>query len=272
MVAVGNVAAVADLYLFDPGGDPEERARHKAEREAQRASVRDRYTRRVIEQAGIDEITAELVMASLFDHYDADGEECVRGTHPLLPKGGEHSHDAGFDCPCTWDGARRAAEAAAQKRWWDEYSNSTEARALAAHAATEQAEIDRWIAEHRGVTATRTTTCAPEQWEGVVDGRSFYFRQRDGLWSIEVDLKPNGHLARRVVGTDADGEFITEPVELTSGVVIAEGAETACGESAVEHLAFIVTIVRNHITGETCRHEGAGWFCPSCGKRMLDEA
>ncbi len=259
---------MGDLYLFDFSGGQEERARREAERAAQRAQVRGRYARRVMDLAGADEITADLVMAALFDHFDADGLECRWGNHPRLPDAGEHSHDAGFDCPCTWDDARRERGRQRRKQFWDEYRNSPEAIARQVEYDAELARIGEWVAAHEGVEAQRTSEYCPEQWEGTVDTHSFYFRERRGEWRIELDLEPNGHFARRVVGAGPDGKMITEPAELTSGTVIADGLESALGETAVHHLEFIVRTIREHLTGIRCAHEGAGNFCPTCGARV----
>ena len=263
-----SVECVGDLYVFDFSGGEEERARREAERAAERAQVRDRYAHRVMDLAGVDEITADLVMAALFDHFDADGDECRWGNHPKLPDGGEYSHDAGFDCKCTWDEARRERERQERKRFWDEWQNSPEAKERQAEYEAELTEISEWVDAHPGVEAERKSTYCPEQWEGTVDGHSFYFRERHGAWRIEIDLEPDGHFVQRVVGTGPDGELITEPVEMKSGPVIAEGLESVLGETAIHHLEFIVRTIREHLTGIRCAHDGAGSFCPTCGARV----
>lgn len=197
---------MADLYVFDPGGDPEERARRNAERAERRAQVRARYAHRIVSQAGVDEITADLVMATLFDHFDDRGEECRRSNHPRLPDDGEWSHDAGFDCPCTWDAARREFEKAARKAKWADLLASSEAEAERLVEGAESTTIAEWIAAHPGVTAERTVLACPEVWEGTIDDHSFYFRERHGSWRIEIDLEPDGRFANRVVGTSTDGK------------------------------------------------------------------
>ena len=259
---------MADLYIFDPSGGPEDRARREAKRAERRALVRARYAQRVASQTGLDEITADLVMATLFDHVDDCGEECGRGNHPKLPDDGEWSHDAGFDCPCTWDAGRRELERAAAKAEWEEYQASPEAEAQRRAEDAEFSAIEVWIAAHPGVTADRTVLACPEIWEGTIDGHSFFFRERHGSWRIEIDLEPNGTFANRLVGTSVDGELVTEPVELTSGPVIAQGDESELGNGAVTHLAFIVDTVRTHLTRAACTHDRAEQYCPSCGERL----
>ena len=259
---------VADLYISDPGGGPEERARREAERAERRALVRARYAQRIVSQAGLDEITADLVMAALFDHFDDRGEECRRGNHPQLPDDGEWSHDAGFDCPCTWDAGRRELEKATAKAKWEEFQASPEAEARRRARDAESAAIEAWITAQPGVTADRPVFACPEVWEGTIDGHSFFFRERHGSWRIELDLEPDGTFADRVVGTSADGEMLTERIELTSGPVIAQGDESELGDGAVAHLAFVVDTVRTHLARAACTHERAEQYCPSCGERI----
>jgi len=81
----------------------------------------------------------------------------------------------------------------------------------------------------------------------MIDGRTFYFRERSGQWHLQVDLKPDGHLTERP---------------------IASGTTEQLGQSAIDHLTFIVQTVRDHITREACTHPGAGRFCPDCGTRV----
>ncbi len=259
---------MADLFVFDPGGDPEERDRREKARAEGRARVRARYAEHLVSRAGVDEVTADLVMAVLFDHIDVDGNECLRNNHPRLPDAGEWSHDAGFDCPCTWDAARRTAEASDRKAAWAAWTGGPEAEALRLAEEAELTEVAAWLGTEPDVAAARTVLACPEVWEGVVDGHSFYFRERHGQWHIEIDLEPNGRFANRVVGTSADGELVTEPVELESGAVIAEGADSDLGAGAVAHLAFIVRTIREHLRRGACSHEDAARFCPDCGARV----
>jgi hypothetical protein len=257
--------AVTDLYVFDFSGGDEERARRAEERARERALVRARYAAHLVRSVGIDEVTADLVLGALFDHNTLDGSPCVCSCHPRLP-GGE-LHDAGFDCSCAWDHDRRDAETGKFKAWLTEFWDGPAGQERQCAREREQAELAAWIEQHPGVTAQRTTSAAPEQWEGTVDGRSFYFRERHGEWRIELDLEPTGHFAQRLSGTGPDGQLVTEPVEITQGTVIAEGLDSALAETASEHLEFIVGTIREHITGEGCPHHGAINFCPTCGAR-----
>ena len=255
---------MTDVYVFDGSGGDEERARRGAQRAAERASVWARYAQHLVAVAGIDELTAELVMSALFDHYDADGRPCLRGTHPTLPSVREHGYDLGFDCPCTWDAMRRASEPRPMT-WWEQWRDNPEAKALRARHDAELSEVATWMDRQPGVEAVQLSWAAPEQWEGVVDGHSFYFRERHGRWRLELDLEPDGEVATQLIGVGDDGELLTESVEQRSGTVIASGVQSALGATPLDHLAFIVRTIRDHLTQPTCTHTGAVNFCPTCG-------
>jgi hypothetical protein len=58
---------------------------------------------------------------------------------------------------------------------------SPAARELSAAHRREEDTIVAWLSSQPGVDARRTSSYAPEQWEGTVDGHAFYFRERGGL-------------------------------------------------------------------------------------------
>ncbi|AKS31677.1 hypothetical protein AFA91_07070 [Mycolicibacterium goodii] len=70
----------------------------------------------------------------------------------------------------------------------------------------------------------------PEQWEGEVDGHSFYFRERGGDWVIELDLheqQPGITRGERI----ATGTIATPGVRRVpsgSGGVQSSGLFTRC--------------------------------------------
>jgi hypothetical protein len=248
---------MGDVFVVKMGGDDEDaRAAGRAERQR----LRGRYARHLVSAGGIDERTAARVMAALFDHVDAEGGECPCGCHPRL----DSLHDDGFDCPCTWDEPRRGEE----RRSWEAFRGTPEGKALREHHAAQERDIEAWLAGQPGVEAARTTSYAPEQWQGMVDGHSFYFRERHGEWRVELDLEPTGELADRLLEIREDGEIVTELVPIERGQVIAEGIDSQLGSDPVEHIDFIVRTIRDHIWGRSCDHAGALFFCPSCGQRM----
>jgi hypothetical protein len=258
--AASIFCAVADLYIVDFGGGEPERTRREQERKAERRRLAARYVRHLVASAEVNEAAARRVIAALFDSRDADGNECACSCHPRLSS----SHGDGFDCRCTWDGDRRAAEAARWRDRWD----SPEAAELNAAYQREEDAIQAWLASQPGVDAGRTSSYAPQQWEGTVDGHSFYFRERTGLWRIELDLAPSSSYAQRLVRVDVEGGFVTEPVPIMEGELIAQGVDTDLGSTPVEHIAFIVRTIRDHLRGVGCGHEGARLFCADCGRRI----
>jgi hypothetical protein len=244
-----TLCGVTDLYIVDFGGGEDERARRDAEREEERCRLADRYTCYVVASAGVEEATARRTIVALFDHRVANGTQCSCSCHPRLSA----EHGDGFDCRCTWDEDRRVAEAASLQGWLD----SPEADAIGA-----------WLADQPGVDARRTSSYAPERWEGIVDSHTFYFRERGGSWRIELDLLPSGRYAQRLIRVDDEGKFVTEPVPIMEGEVIARGTASDLGAAPVDHIAFVVRKIRDHLRSIGCEHRGARLFRPDCGRRI----
>lgn len=253
------MCGVADLYIVDFGGGEQKRTRREAEREAERRRLADRYARYLMTSAEVDQAAARRVITALFDPCDADGNQCRCSCHPRL----SGNHGDGFDCRCTWDEDRRAAETASWHAWWDSFED---AESSAAYQLGDDA-IAGWLAGQTAVDARRISSYAPEQWEGTVDGRTFYFRERSGFWRIELDMVPSDRYAQRLVRVGEDGTFVTEPVPIMEGEVIAQGAESDLGAEPVDHISFVVRTVRDHVRGVSCEHRGARLFCPDCGQR-----
>lgn len=112
----------------------------------------------------------------------------------------------------------------------DEFRQSPEGQQLQAAQQAAEADLQAWLADQPGVVVGRHGGQVPEQWEGQVDGHSFYFRERGGDWDIELDLHE-------------------QQPSITKGDLIATGTITAhgYGESPRERAAFIVTTIRNHL-------------------------
>jgi len=228
--------------------------------EVEQARIRPRYVALLVEKAGLDETTADLVIATLFDAKRSDESVCICGCHPQFSS----LHDDGFDCSCSWSDERRAQHAKER----EERMNSPESREMRERFEAERAAIAQWVAGNPGVTAEQTTSMALEQWEGTVDGHPFYFRERHDQWHLEIDLEPTGRFANRIVGTNSDGGFETEPESINEGRVIAEGSYSQLPTGTLAHLEFIVRTIRDYLFAETCDHAGALFYCPQCGKRM----
>ena len=110
-------------------------------------------------------------------------------------------------------------------------------------------------------------------------GCRFYFGERRGQWSIELDLRPTGWFVQTVVVVDAIGEPHIEPRDAERGEVIASGGtrEDGYGTTARERVQFIVSKIRQHLARVECAHhikdlalmevifgEKVRW-CPACG-------
>ena len=153
-----------------------------------------------------------------------------------------------------------------------------------AHAASQaaEAELQAWLTEHSGVSVHSHGGWAPEQWGGVIDGHSFYFRERHGDWHVEIDLRPTGRFLDVIDGHNDDGTTRHQQRELRQGDVIATGTIDAegYGTTVVERALFIVNTVRVHMARKGCPHPrdalesvaaalgtDARW-CPSCGAQL----
>lgn len=115
----------------------------------------------------------------------------------------------------------------------DDFRRSPEGQRLQAEERAAEADLQAWLAEQPGVVVGRHGGLVPEQWEGEVDGHSFYFRERGGDWDIELDL----HEQKPGSSSISRGDLIA------TGTIAREGY----GENPRERAAFIVTTIRNHL-------------------------
>ena len=112
----------------------------------------------------------------------------------------------------------------------DEFRRSPQGQQLQADQQAAEADLQAWLADQSGVVIGRHGGQVPEQWEGQVDGHSFYFRERGGDWDIELDLHEQQ-------------SGITRGDLIATGTTAAEGY----GESPRERAAFIVATIRDHL-------------------------
>lgn len=112
----------------------------------------------------------------------------------------------------------------------EEFWQSPQGQQLHAAQRAAEADLQAWLADQPGIVVHRHGGQVPEQWEGEVDGRSFYFRERGGEWGIELDLQD-------------------QQCGVYRGDLIATGDTSAqgYGESPRERAAFIATVIRDHL-------------------------
>ncbi len=112
----------------------------------------------------------------------------------------------------------------------EEFRRSPQGLQLQADQQAAESDLQAWLADQPGVVIGRHGGQVPEQWQGQVDGHSFYFRERGGDWDIELDLHE-------------------QQPGITKGDLIATGTVTAAGygQSLRERAEFIVTTIRNHL-------------------------
>lgn len=280
--AVGEDPELYMINFSDASGAEEYRQRRERARSIARGRYHD-YLAAIFGLHSSDDpgtlADVALDALTLWRHVDSN-ELCPCSCHPRLPE--SDFHDYGFGCSCT----RTAQE---QRRALDNWRKETTAfwqspegkRIRAAERAAE-AELETWLATQRGVVVYSHGGLAPEQWRGIVDGHTFYFRERHDEWRIELDLRPSGHCARALVGIHADGQPRYEERELSEGEVIAQGVTDVdgYGTTPVERAKFIVDTVRTHVARKACNFhvqdlssiEGllgreVRW-CPACGTRL----
>ncbi|MCP9274875.1 hypothetical protein [Mycolicibacterium arenosum] len=112
----------------------------------------------------------------------------------------------------------------------EEFRRSPQGQQLQADQQASEADLQAWLDDQSGVVVGRHGGQVPEQWEGQVDGHSFYFRERGGDWDIELDLHEQQ-------------PAITRGERIATGTITAPGY----GQSPRERAAFIVTTIRNHL-------------------------
>jgi hypothetical protein len=224
-----------------------------------------------LEGAGFPD--ADRIVAELFVNVDTEGRPCQCSCHPSVGSSGGHEPGA---CTCRQSPEERREETdrlfAQLDRERERWENSEEGRATLARKAAERAELEAWIASDDSVEVTSWGGMWPEQWWGRVDGHSFYFREKRGLWRIELDLRPSGRFYQRIVrpdDPDAPLDFDrTEDVEIEEGDVIAQGSDADLGVTPLHHGRFIINTIRAHLRRGCCAHPGARRYCPECGAEM----
>lgn len=267
------------LRAGDFSGDPAADHRERACREAYRR-YRDHLAAVFTGQDGADAgALADVALDALTVwRYVDSGEQCRCACHPRLPD--TDLHDYGFDCVCarTPEERRRAFQ-----QWRDDINafwQSPDGQRIKAAEHAGEVELQTWLADQHGIVVDSRDGPCPEQWNGRVDGHSFYFRERHGEWRIEVDLRPSGRFHR--VTTDDDGSPRSAERELNEGDVIAYGTidMEGYGTTPLERAQFITDTIGVHLGRQACtlHHEdlsairavigAAARWCPACGTRL----
>jgi len=274
-----------ELYVIN-FSDAAGAAEYRQRRERARSTARGRYhdylaamfdLHRSEDPGALADVALDAL--TLWLHVDS-GEPCWCSCHPRLPE--SDFHDYGFGCSCT----RTAQEHRhALDNWRHEtaaFWQSPDGKRITAAERAADAELDAWLATQRGVVVQSHGGLAPEQWRGIVDGHTFYFRERHDEWRIELDLRPSGRFARALVGTHDDGQPRYETREFSEGEVIAQGATDVDGYEAtpVERAKFIVDTIRVQLARRACNLHVQDLssieallgreicWCPACGTRL----
>lgn len=103
---------------------------------------------------------------------------------------------------------------------------------------------------------------APFVISGIIDGHGFYLRERHDSYSVSVSLEPGFSRDLWLCGPE------------TPSVVVASGNSddlwSPGGFDSLSALKFTIKTVRLYLLRQTCLHESAGRFCPSCGLEMSE--
>jgi hypothetical protein len=279
---VGDDPELYVINFSDAAGAAEYRQRRERARSTARGRYHD-YLAAMFDLHSSEDPGALADVAldalTLWLHVDS-GEPCWCSCHPRLPE--SDFHDYGFGCSCT----RTAQEHRhALDNWRHEtaaFWQSPDGKRITAAERAADAELDAWLATQRGVVVQSHGGLAPEQWRGIVDGHTFYFRERHDEWRIELDLRPSGRFARALVGTHDDGQPRYETREFSEGEVIAQGATDVDGYGAtpVERAKFIVDTIRVQLARRACNLHVQDLssieallgreicWCPACGTRL----
>jgi hypothetical protein len=276
----GNVVFVMptnrepELHVIEfPAGAGEEL---RAQAERHRAEGRTRYLAHLSHHLTESDAAIALDALTVWNNITS-GDRCGCSCHPGLPE--SDFHDYGFDCPC-----RQTPDT--RRRRWDEWTAeldafwaSPEGQQIVAEREAEEEELTAWLDLHPKVLVESHGGMFPEQWRGEVDGQTFYFRERNGRWRIELDLRPTGQFSKVWVGGDFDDPASFEPRSIDVGEIIAEGTTAApgYGRTPLDRLHFIIDVIRAHTLRQSCTvhiekqaaltsllGQSPAW-CPSCG-------
>jgi hypothetical protein len=271
----------SELHVITfPAGAGEE---FRAQAERHRAESRTRYLAHLSQHLSETDAAIALDALTVWNNVTS-GDRCGCSCHPRLPE--SDLHDYGFDCPC-----RQTPDT--RRRHWDEWIAerdafwaSPEGEQITAERDADEAELTAWLALHPEVVVRSHGGMFPEQWWGEVDGRSFYFRERNDHWRIELDLRPTGQFSKVWVGGDFDDPASFEPRSIDVGEIIAEGTTAApdYGRTPLNRLHFIVDVTRAHMLRQSCTvhiddravleallGRPPAW-CPLCGTRLAPDA
>ncbi|MDV3131453.1 hypothetical protein [Mycobacterium sp. 29Ha] len=241
------------------------------------------YLAEVLGRSGVGDpiMVADVALNALTQWRDINtGGLCRCSCHPQLP---DHArHDFGFDCYCTRPPDQQRDAFRQVLNELDEYWQTPAGlQSRAATAAAEQ-ELHAWLDQHPGVSVHSHGGCAPEQWEGEVDGHTFYYRERGGDWDLEIDLRPTGQFVRVVDGRNDDGTARYRQQATEQGDTIATGTFDAAdyATTPAQRAEFIVATIRDYLTRKSCTHHvdklgsirevigtSVQW-CPTCGARL----
>ena len=235
-------------YLDNPEIDPEVLAESKASAEAWIEQNRAKREAEIPARLAILAIGPQLR-----DVQEALGCHCACHPRPA----DMDLHDGGSSCPCQQTEEQRAESreelhrvlASLRGRFEDETD-------------TVEEDARQFAAQQLGVEVKQYGGMAPFVITGVVDGYSFYLRERHENYRI-------------VIAGDDDPLADVYWGHPPSALVIAAGTEDDLGASYddVETvLTFVVSTIRMFLLRKTCAHLLGSNFCSNCGVALTNLA
>lgn len=235
-------------YLDNPPYEPDPQAMEKARAEMENLAEETRTKRERMAPARRDAI----VLLSP-DVADVDAAvECDCWCHPKPADPAVHA--GGVECPCqlTEDERRERSRAAMEEL--SQYAD------YQAEVGAEDEYRDRVVKAARVLGATVDTflPAAPFVVAGVVDGHTFYLRERHDSWRVVVAGEDNPLLSVWD-NTPADA------------LVIAEGTTSGWDWTGTQMVTDAIRMVKDFLRARACPHTDAKEWCPDCGARMADK-
>lgn len=179
---------------------------------------------------------------------------CSCSCHPRPPDASFHA--GGSRCPCQKTKEERSQDL---RDFFSKHEKMFDQMALDAKSEREDADN---FAVSVGVSLMHFGGAAPFVISGIVDGHGFYLRERHDSYSVSVSLESGFSRDLWLCGSE------------TPSVVVASGYSddlwSPGGFDSLSALKFTIKAVRLHLLRQSCLHESAGRFCPSCGLEMSE--
>lgn len=228
-------------YPDNPPIPPMDPAAAKNVKEMVESGRRKREQEAPLRRAAIIQIGPELA--------DVDAAvECYCDCHPKPAN--PDKHDGGVSCGC------QLSEKERKKKFQELLTVIWEEASADSGTAEDGYRMKVYsAAEKEGATIRDYLPAAPFVIAGVVEGHSFYLRERHDVW-------------RLVVAGDDDPTADVWNSRPPGALVIAEGTTSGWDWQNTQMVTDAIKEVKTYLAARNCSHQGAHTYCPDCGKHM----